>query len=66
MLVSDLAGENNIEYKTRKMGIELGAKDMTVSGVVQEIEEGKVYINGLNRLEYLKRNPSLTTGERRL
>jgi 2-isopropylmalate synthase len=26
----------------------------------------KAYINGLNRLEYLKRNPSLVAGERRL
>ena len=26
----------------------------------------KAYINGLNRLEYLKRNPSLNAEERRL
>ena len=30
------------------------------------VASAKAYINGLNRLEYLKRNPSLTADERNL
>ena len=38
VLVSDLAGKSNIEYKAREMGIDLGADELTSRKIVAEIK----------------------------
>jgi len=38
VLVSDLAGKSNIEYKAREMGIDLGADESTSKKIVMEIK----------------------------
>ena len=39
VLVSDLAGKSNIEYKTREMGIKLGGKGYNSQSIVREIKK---------------------------
>ena len=39
VLVSDLSGKSNIEYKTREMGIKLGGNGYDSQKIVQEIKE---------------------------
>ncbi|MDO8721946.1 MAG: citramalate synthase [Syntrophales bacterium] len=38
VLVSDLAGKSNIEYKAKEMGIDLGADELTSRKILQEIK----------------------------